>query len=72
MLERMKETGADVIGLDWTVDMKDARQRLGPDTPVQGNIDPCSLFGDKEMIKQDVIDCIQSAGDRVTTKLTFC
>lgn len=31
----MKESGADVIGLDWTVDMADARRRLGKDIPVQ-------------------------------------
>ena len=31
----MKMTGADVIGLDWTVDMADARQRLGLEMPVQ-------------------------------------
>jgi uroporphyrinogen decarboxylase len=29
LLERMGATGADVIGLDWTVDMADARRRLG-------------------------------------------
>jgi uroporphyrinogen decarboxylase len=35
LLERMGSTGADVIGLDWTVDMADARRRLGPDQAVQ-------------------------------------
>jgi uroporphyrinogen decarboxylase len=35
MLERMAGTGADVIGLDWTVDMADARRRLGADVSVQ-------------------------------------
>lgn len=34
LLERMGKTGADVIGLDWTVDMADARRRLG-DVSVQ-------------------------------------
>lgn len=29
LLERLGATGADVVGLDWTVDMADARQRLG-------------------------------------------
>jgi len=29
LLERLGGTGADVVGLDWTVDMADARQRLG-------------------------------------------
>jgi len=35
LLERMGATGADVIGLDWTVDMGDARSRLGPGQAVQ-------------------------------------
>lgn len=44
LLERMKGTGVDVIGLDWTVDMADGRRRLGPDISVQGNVDPACLF----------------------------
>lgn len=43
-LERMKGTGVDVIGLDWTVDMADGRKRLGSDISVQGNVDPACLF----------------------------
>jgi uroporphyrinogen decarboxylase len=35
LLERLGQTGADVVGLDWTVDMADARRRLGPDLAVQ-------------------------------------
>ena len=35
LLERMAGTGADVIGLDWTVDMADARRRLGANQAVQ-------------------------------------
>lgn len=35
LLERLGSTGADVIGLDWTVDMADARKRLGPNVSVQ-------------------------------------
>lgn len=35
LLERLKATGVDVVGLDWTVDMGDARRRLGSDVAVQ-------------------------------------
>jgi hypothetical protein len=35
LLERLGRTGVDVVGLDWTVDMADARQRLGPNISVQ-------------------------------------
>lgn len=44
LLERLKGTGADVVGLDWTVDMADARRRLGNDVSLQGNVDPTILF----------------------------
>lgn len=44
LLERMKTTGVDVIGLDWTVDMADGRKRLGTDIGIQGNVDPATLF----------------------------
>ncbi len=35
LLERLGSTGVDVVGLDWTIDMADARKRLGPDLSVQ-------------------------------------
>ncbi|KAG5546117.1 hypothetical protein RHGRI_018332 [Rhododendron griersonianum] len=44
LLERMKGTGVDVIGLDWTVDMADGRKRLGSGISIQGNVDPAYLF----------------------------
>ena len=40
LLERLGSTGADVVGLDWTVDMADARARLGPAVSVQACADP--------------------------------
>lgn len=45
LLERMGATGVDVIGLDWTLDMADARRRLEDKVAVQGNVDPVVLFG---------------------------
>ena len=43
-LEQLQTTGADVISLDGTVDIADARARLGMEQAVQGNMDPVSLF----------------------------
>lgn len=40
-----KEAGYDVIGLDWTVDPAEARQRVGPNITLQGNMDPTALYG---------------------------
>ena len=46
----MRSCTADVIGLDWAVDMGAARRALGPSRVVQGNVDPMVLFGG-EVIK---------------------
>eukprot|EP01025_Chloroclados_australasicus_P059044 TRINITY_DN7454_c0_g1_i3.p1 TRINITY_DN7454_c0_g1~~TRINITY_DN7454_c0_g1_i3.p1 ORF type:complete len:399 (-),score=23.75 TRINITY_DN7454_c0_g1_i3:465-1661(-) len=62
LLERMQESGANVIGLDWSVDMADARRRLGPSQPVQGNVDPVVLFASQSAIEEAVRDCVTKAG----------
>ena len=66
LIERLGQTGADVVGLDWTVDMGDARQRLanGSSTAVQGNIDPMVLFATQDAIKEAVQGCIAKAGSQ--------
>ncbi|WP_435157068.1 uroporphyrinogen decarboxylase [Haladaptatus sp. DFWS20] len=61
-LDLLRESGADVVGLDWTVDMADARETLG-DTPVQGNLDPSYLLGNPEFIREKTHDVIENAGD---------
>ncbi|KAF5832444.1 uroporphyrinogen decarboxylase chloroplast precursor [Dunaliella salina] len=62
LLERLKSTGADVVGIDWTVDMADVRKRLGHDVAVQGNIDPTLLFASQDAIEHGVRQCLQKAG----------
>jgi uroporphyrinogen decarboxylase len=64
VLELMAQSGVDIISVDWTVDMAMARQRLGKNIRVQGNIDPCVLFGDKTLIRDRILDTISKAGDR--------
>jgi len=64
LLERLGGTGADVVGLDWSVDMGDARRRLGPGVSVQGNVDPVCLFGSDAAIETAVRDCLAKAGPR--------
>lgn len=44
LLEVLRETEADVVGLDWRCTMAESRRRLGPETAVQGNLDPRALF----------------------------
>lgn len=50
LLERMSTVGADVVGLDWSVDMADGRRRLGSEVAVQGNVDPAVLFATPDAI----------------------
>ncbi len=64
LLERMATSGADIISVDWTVDMADARARLGKNLMVQGNLDPGVLFGPKEMIRDRILDTIRKAGNK--------
>ncbi|MBV8884674.1 MAG: uroporphyrinogen decarboxylase [Chroococcidiopsidaceae cyanobacterium CP_BM_RX_35] len=64
LLERMAQSGMDFISLDWTVDMAEARNRLGAHVGVQGNLDPCALFGSKELIRDRIHDTIRKAGNR--------
>ncbi len=55
-------SGADVIGIDWRVDLGEARRRVGP-VAVQGNLDPTALFAPEDVVRQRVADVLGSAGD---------
>ncbi|MBH8563253.1 uroporphyrinogen decarboxylase [Nostoc sp. CENA67] len=63
VLERMAKSGADVVTVDWTVDMADARARLGKHVKVQGNLDPGVLFGSKQFIRDRILDTVRKAGN---------
>jgi uroporphyrinogen decarboxylase len=63
VLERMGRSGVDIVSVDWTVDMAEARQRLGKEMKVQGNIDPGVLFGSHELISDRIIDTLHKAGN---------
>ena len=62
ILERMGKSGVDIVSVDWTVDMADARQRLGQTMKVQGNMDPGVLFGSQAFIKERILDTVRKAG----------
>lgn len=64
VLERMAQSGVDIISVDWTVDMAEARRRLGPNMKVQGNMDPAALFGSQEFIRNRILDNIRQAGNQ--------
>ncbi|MBT3232149.1 MAG: uroporphyrinogen decarboxylase [Calditrichaeota bacterium] len=53
LLPEMKNTGADVIGLDWRSPLDEARVTLGAETVLQGNLDPTVLLGSEETIRRE-------------------
>jgi uroporphyrinogen decarboxylase len=61
-LEQIAGTGADVVGLDWTVNLGQARQRTGGRVALQGNLDPNVLFAPPAQIRTEVERTLQSYG----------
>ncbi len=49
-LESIANSGCDAVGLDWTVDIAEARRRIGHKVALQGNLDPAVLFAAPEII----------------------
>ena len=62
-LELMAESGADALGLDWTVNLGRARQRVGSQVALQGNFDPAALFGTPESVRAEVRRILHSYGE---------
>jgi len=52
LLERMAASGVDIISLDWTVTIDEARRRIGNNVGIQGNLDPFVLHGPESTIKE--------------------
>ena len=60
-LESAAAVGADVLGLDWTVSVSQARQRLGARPALQGNLDPALLFTNADEIDRRVREILLEA-----------
>jgi uroporphyrinogen decarboxylase len=61
-LEAIAACGADVVGLDWTVDLAAARQRVGGRVALQGNLDPMVLFGGEAAVRAEARRVLDSHG----------
>lgn len=48
--EAMGKLSCDVVGLDWNMDIKESRQLVGSQKVLQGNLDPCALYGSDEQV----------------------
>jgi len=61
-LETIANSGCDAIGVDWTIDIGEAKRRVGDKVALQGNLDPAILQAKPEIIRQAVKDIVENYG----------
>ena len=61
-LEKMAASGCTALGLDWTTEIGKARDRVGHQVALQGNMDPNMLYANPERIRQEVASILASYG----------
>lgn len=64
MLDMVMQTGGDMLGLDWRIDMADALEKVGDGFAVQGNLDPMTLFAPVPVIQERAKRILDAVGDR--------
>jgi uroporphyrinogen decarboxylase len=61
-IESIAASGCDAVGLDWTMDIGIARQKVGHQVALQGNLDPAVLFATPAVIEKEVEKVLSSFG----------
>jgi uroporphyrinogen decarboxylase len=61
-LEHIAAIGCDAVGLDWTVDIGEARRRVGDKVALQGNLDPAVLFCSPDVVRREAATVLKSFG----------
>lgn len=62
-LESIANTGCDAVGLDWTINIADAKKRVGDRVALQGNMDPSILYAAPQRIEQEVQTILDAFGE---------
>ncbi len=62
-LRDLAAIGADVVGLDWTVDIGEARGLIGDRVALQGNLDPAVLYASPDRIRREAISILRKFGN---------
>ncbi|KLD74876.1 uroporphyrinogen decarboxylase [Xanthomonas hyacinthi] len=62
-LEELAASGAEGLGVDWTVDLAEAARRSGGRVALQGNLDPATLYGSPQAIEREVRRVLRSYAD---------
>ncbi|MFY7828666.1 MAG: uroporphyrinogen decarboxylase [Flectobacillus sp.] len=60
--EDMGKLNCEVVGLDWNMDIAESRKLVGDSKTLQGNLDPCVLYGSFDEIKKHTRSMIQQFG----------
>jgi len=63
LMRDVRECGADVIGVDWRVDLTQAYRELDRPVALQGNLDPCVLMARPEVIERRALEILRQAAD---------
>ena len=61
-LEDFANMNCDTIGLDWNMNIRESREKIGPNKTLQGNLDPCALYGSFDQIKQETKQMLDAFG----------
>ncbi len=64
LLPTMRETEADVLGLDWRIPLAEGWRAVGPACAIQGNLDPIALFAPEPVLKARVDEILRAAANR--------
>ncbi len=64
LLVDFARAGGDVIGVDWRIPLDVARERIGPDRAIQGNLDPVALLAPRPELERQVRDVLARAAGR--------
>ncbi|XP_064471525.1 uroporphyrinogen decarboxylase-like [Ornithodoros turicata] len=69
-LDQVRDIGFEVVGVDWCIPPKAAREVLGPNITLQGNLDPCALYATTPRIAVHVKNMLADFGtDRYIANL---
>lgn len=64
VLDVLAEAGASAYGIGWDCDLAEARAALGPEVPVQGNLDPAVLLTTDELVHRHALQVTEAGGRR--------
>ena len=64
LLGEMATSGCDVVGVDWRVPLRLARERVGPAVALQGNLDPTVLLAGWEATRPKALEILEAGGGR--------